>query len=152
MKPIEYRVYPGMTCFYCISFGDSFMRGSSKPTVLMAKSSLQFNNEAEKKQEKRDKLDLMLELLIASSEPVKKTHLLYRTKINHAQLSRYLELLLSLGMLEEISKPIDGYLITEKGRITLQLFTRARDLEELEVTKKHSPEKLVYNSGLTGGY
>jgi hypothetical protein len=44
----------------------------------MARSTLEFGHDAEKKQEKRDKVDLVLELLIASIEPVKKTHFLYR--------------------------------------------------------------------------
>lgn len=76
----------------------------------------------EKKTEKRDKLDLLLELLEATTEATKKTHLIYRLRINYYQLTRYLELLLKLGMVEEVSAPIEGYSITEKGRIMLGLF------------------------------
>jgi hypothetical protein len=54
----------------------------------------------EKKSEKRDKLDLLLELLEATSEPTKKTHLIYRLRINYYQLTRYLDLLLKLEMVE----------------------------------------------------
>ncbi|HJS81625.1 MAG TPA: winged helix-turn-helix domain-containing protein [Nitrososphaera sp.] len=78
----------------------------------------------EKKPEKRDKLDLVLELLDATSEPTKKTHLIYRLRINYYQLTRYLDLLLKLEMVEEVSTPFEGYAITEKGRIMRSLFSK----------------------------
>jgi predicted transcriptional regulator len=78
----------------------------------------------EKKPEKRDKLDLLLELLEATNEPTKKTHLIYRLRINYYQLTRYLDLLLKLEMVEEVSTPFEGYAITEKGRIMQSLFNK----------------------------
>jgi predicted transcriptional regulator len=78
----------------------------------------------EKKSEKRDKLDLLLELLEATNEPTKKTHLIYRLRINYYQLTRYLDLLLKLEMVQEVSKPFEGYAITEKGRVMRSLFNR----------------------------
>jgi predicted transcriptional regulator len=78
----------------------------------------------EKKPEKRDKLDLLLELLEATNEPTKKTHLIYRLRINYYQLTRYLDLLLKLEMVEEVSSPFEGYAITEKGRIMQSLFNK----------------------------
>ena len=78
----------------------------------------------EKKAEKRDKLDLLLELLEATNEPTKKTHLIYRLRINYYQLTRYLDLLLKLDMVKEISSPFEGYAITEKGRVMRSLFNR----------------------------
>ena|GEM_PF-2508661 len=78
----------------------------------------------EKKAEKRDKLDLLLELLEATNEPTKKTHLIYRLRINYYQLTRYLDLLLKLDMVQEISSPFEGYAITEKGRVMRSLFNR----------------------------
>jgi predicted transcriptional regulator len=113
-------------------------------------TSLELDQDADKKQEKRDKLDLMLDLLTESSEPIKKTHLLYRMKINHAQLSRYLSLLLNLGMVEEISKPLDGFLITDKGRITLELFAKARNKGPI-VPGRKKPDRVVYSSILARG-
>jgi len=76
----------------------------------------------DQKQDKRDQLDLLLELLKETKEPVKKTHILYRMRINYYQLSRYLNLLLGLGMVEEITDPLEGFKITEKGRTVLSLF------------------------------
>jgi len=77
----------------------------------------------DQKQEKRDQLDLLLELLKETKEPVKKTHILYRTRINYYQLSRYLNLLLKLNMVEEVTNPLEGFRITDKGRTVLSLFS-----------------------------
>lgn len=81
----------------------------------------------EKKSEKRDKLDLLLELLDATSEPIKKTHLIYRLRINYYQLTRYLDLLLKLDMVGEVSTPFEGYAITEKGRTMRSLFSNIHE-------------------------
>lgn len=91
-------------------------------TKTVMNNSDQLGQFDEKKTEKRDKLDLLLELLEATTETTKKTHLIYRLRINYYQLTRYLDLLLKLGMVEEVSVPIEGYSITEKGRIMLGLF------------------------------
>lgn len=71
---------------------------------------------------KRDKFTLMTEILNNCVKPVKKTHLLYKAEINFKQLDRYLNLLLSLGLLEPIIEPFNGYEITSKGRQFLDLF------------------------------
>ncbi len=76
----------------------------------------------DQKQDKRDQLDLLLELLKETKEPVKKTHILYRMRINYYQLSRYLNLLLKLDMVEEVTDPLEGFKITAKGRTMLSLF------------------------------
>ena len=75
-----------------------------------------------RKQKKRDRLDLMMEVLQATKEPVRKTRLLYQTAMNHEQLSRYLEILLSHGMIEKTGRPYEVYVITENGRTLLTLF------------------------------
>lgn len=90
---------------------------------------LKLGHADEKKSEKRDKLDLVLELLEATNEPIKKTHLIYRLRINYYQLTRYLDLLLKLEMVAEVSQPFDGYSITEKGRTLRRLFSNVSDGE-----------------------
>jgi predicted transcriptional regulator len=74
--------------------------------------------------ERRDKLAIILVILEITKQPIKKTHLLYSAKINFYQLTRYLDLLLALGLLEEVSQPPGGYRITEKGRVLLELFAQ----------------------------
>ena len=74
---------------------------------------------------KRDMLAIMLRILDIANEPVKKTHILYSAGINFYQLSRYLDLLLKLGLLEEIEIPYVAYRTTEKGRVLTKLFSGA---------------------------
>ncbi len=71
---------------------------------------------------KRDKLNILLQILDIATIPVKKTHILYKANINFYQLTRYLRLLLDLQMIEEIKDPFVGFRITEKGRQLLNLF------------------------------
>lgn len=70
---------------------------------------------------RRDQIAMLIELLKETSEPVKKTHLLYRTRTNYYQITRYLNLLQKWDMIENVSQPFDGFRITEKGRTLLRL-------------------------------
>lgn len=76
--------------------------------------------------QKRDMLAIMLKILDIANEPVKKTHILYSAGINFYQLSRYLNFLLKLGLLEEFKEPYAGYRTTEKGRACLKLFSNSK--------------------------
>jgi predicted transcriptional regulator len=82
-------------------------------------------------QPKRDMLAIMLKILDIANEPVRKTHILYSAGINFYQLSRYLNFLLKLGLLEELTDPYVGYRTTEKGRACLKLFDSS-EFEEAE--------------------
>jgi predicted transcriptional regulator len=72
---------------------------------------------------RRDKLDIILRILEVGNSPVKKTHILYKAGINFYQLSRYLDLLLKTGMMEEVTSPFVAYRTTEKGRVLISLFS-----------------------------
>jgi predicted transcriptional regulator len=76
-------------------------------------------------------LAIMLKILDIANEPVRKTHILYSAGINFYQLSRYLNFLLKLGLLEELTDPYVGYRTTEKGRACLKLFDSS-EFEEVE--------------------
>ena len=71
---------------------------------------------------RRDKLDIILRILSIGNSPVKKTHILYKAGINFYQLSRYLDLLLKTGMMEQIDEPYLAFRTTEKGRVLMNLF------------------------------
>lgn len=66
-------------------------------------------------QQRRSQLTIMVELLKLSKEPIKKTHLLYATRLNFVQLERYLQTLEKLEFITKISEPFKGYLTTTKG-------------------------------------
>jgi|SRR5438105_7328171 len=72
---------------------------------------------------RRDRLDIILRILEIGSTPVKKTHILYQAGINFYQLSKYLDLLLRGGMIEQIDEPYTAFRTTEKGRSLIELFS-----------------------------
>jgi hypothetical protein len=53
--------------------------------------------------------------------PIKPTHVLYRTNLSHPQLKKYLQLLVSMGFAQELEKPSHSFVVTEKGRMFVQL-------------------------------
>lgn len=71
---------------------------------------------------KRDKLDIMLGILETCRQPIKKTHILYKARINSMQLKSYLNLLTRTEMLE-YDRELNSYRITEKGQYILNVFT-----------------------------
>jgi len=89
---------------------------------------------------KRDKFTLMMEILNNATEPIKKTHLLYKTGINFHQLDRYLNLLTSLELINTIAEPFNGYLITQKGRQFLGLFESNKTVPEGSVIESLIPK------------
>jgi predicted transcriptional regulator len=82
---------------------------------------------------RRDKLDIILRILAIGNSPVKKTHILYKAGINFYQLTRYLDLLLKTGMMEQINDPHLAFRTTEKGRVLINLFS-GTELEANENT------------------
>jgi predicted transcriptional regulator len=78
-------------------------------------------------------LDIILRILAIGSSPVKKTHILYKAGINFYQLTRYLDLLLKTGMMEQINEPYLAFRTTEKGRVMMNLFGQI----EIEVAEGH---------------
>jgi predicted transcriptional regulator len=92
----------------------------NKPELMHGTSS----NEGKQPLLRRDRLAIILSILEITSQPTKKTHILYTAKINFYQLTRYLNLLLAIGAIEVTSDPSEGYITTEKGRILLKLFSK----------------------------
>jgi predicted transcriptional regulator len=77
-------------------------------------------------QSKRNQIELIVAFLDAAREPIKKTHLIYQLQINHYQLQSYVKMLLKFGMIEEITKPFSGFVITQKGLTLLEMFDYVR--------------------------
>jgi predicted transcriptional regulator len=95
-----------------------------------------------KQTEKRDKLDIMIQLLQVAREPIKKTRIMQVAYLNFYQVSKYLEYLIGAGLLETVAKPYPGYKITEKGRMFLTLLTVTNYKEQMESdgAKGNSPD------------
>jgi len=70
---------------------------------------------------RRDELRIMTDLMTNMHQPMRSTHLLYRTNLSYSQLKKYLSSLLNMGLIEEVTKPHRAFGITEKGRTFLGL-------------------------------
>jgi predicted transcriptional regulator len=70
---------------------------------------------------RRDELSIMKDLLGNMNQPVKLTHMLYRTNLSYAQMKKYLDNLIQMGLAEEIKDPFRSFKITEKGRMFMQI-------------------------------
>ena len=92
-----------------------------------------------KQTEKRDKLDIMIQLLQIAREPIKKTRIMQVAYLNFYQVSKYLDYLIGAGLLQTISKPFPGYRISEKGRMFLTLLTVTDYKEQGDPTEKGGP-------------
>jgi predicted transcriptional regulator len=81
----------------------------------------------------RCKIVLAAEVLSASLQAKKKTHIMNHCNLNSKQLYSYLNMLIVSGLLS-FDSVLDLYTITEKGRTFLRLYKNYR--EHLLVTEK----------------
>jgi len=95
------------------------------------------------KNSKRTELTLMMEILLNTVKPIKKTNLLYKTRINFQQLEKYLDLLMSKGLLGFISDPFNGYQITQKGAQFMELLNDVKANTPLTFVLKPEIEKKI---------
>ena len=89
------------------------------------------------KSNRRDKFNIVLTILDITRTPVRKTHIMYKAELNFYQLTRYINWLTTVGMIEEIESTFKGYKITAKG---LQLF----NLFESGAIASLNEKQLVY--------
>jgi predicted transcriptional regulator len=78
---------------------------------------------------KRGRLEIVREILSISRKPAKKTSILYRCNLSYSQLQKYLEYLISRGLLNNSTN--NGktvFTITEKGRAFLEEYERLNNL------------------------
>lgn len=68
---------------------------------------------------KRERTQIIAEILAFCVEPRPKTHIMYRNNLSHAQLHSYLDFLNSRGLLAHNS---NRYVITDKGHRLLAAF------------------------------
>lgn len=70
---------------------------------------------------RRDELAIMRDLLENMYQPVRLTHMLYKTNLSYAQMKKYLDSLIQMGLVEELREPFRSFRITEKGRLFAQI-------------------------------
>jgi predicted transcriptional regulator len=76
---------------------------------------------------KRDRVEIMAEILGLCSEPRTKTHVMYGTNLSWKMLQYYLSELQSLGLLE-VKDSSTRYVVTKRGR---EFVEKWKDLQQL---------------------
>jgi predicted transcriptional regulator len=86
---------------------------------------------------RRDKHDIVLDILKIARSAKRKTHIMYKAKLSYDQLKTYLELLNDRGLLESN----DGfYRTTSKGLDFIKTY------EEISLFKASSGNRIINNS------
>lgn len=70
---------------------------------------------------RRDEITIMTDLMANMFQPMRSTHLLYKTNLSYSQLKKYLTSLLHMGLVVETAKPYRAFSITERGRTFMEL-------------------------------
>jgi len=77
------------------------------------------------KGKRRDKLDIIAEILLFCERQKTKTSIMYNANLNYAQLKNHMSTLTSQGLL---AQECNKYQTTEKGYRFLELFAQLNDL------------------------
>ena len=76
----------------------------------------------------------MADLLESMHQPIKLTHLIYKTNLSYSQIRKYLDLLLAMELIQELSEPNRSFVITEKGRTFSHLISPHSNNMKAEVS------------------
>jgi predicted transcriptional regulator len=74
---------------------------------------------------KRDRIEIITEILLFCNQYKAKTNIMYKTNLNYSQLQNHLAYLIASGMLANDGRK---YLTTDKGYRFLELFAELQDL------------------------
>jgi len=97
-----------------------------------------------RKSKHRSRLEIVADMLYATGEGSKKTHIMYGANLSFELTSRYLTDLVEAGLIQSRD---DEYVVTEKGREFLKRFKeyseRRQELEEQMNDVNNRKEKLL---------
>jgi predicted transcriptional regulator len=88
-------------------------------------SSFSFKLAVKRNKSKREKYDIIVEILLLCKNDRNKTNILYNVNLNNSRLTAQLNTLTAQGL---IAKKADRYITTEKGKQFLQLSTELNEL------------------------
>ena len=73
----------------------------------------------------RSRLETIQAILTICVEGCKKTHIMYRANLSHPRLEKFLDVLIDLDLL---SKNVDSYVTTSRGREFIEEFKKIQSL------------------------
>lgn len=98
---------------------------------------------------RRDRLHIIAEVLVVTSNGALKTQIMYKANLSFAQLNEYLSLLLEIGLLRTVKKGQKTfYKTTRKGTKYLESYAEIRDLLEKEKQNKSNNSPIFLSKPL----
>ena len=76
------------------------------------------------KDERRDTLAILSDLLDYMQEPRRLTHILYASNLSYSQLVKYLNMLVEMGLAQKQTKPFHSFKVTPDGMYFMSLISR----------------------------
>jgi len=76
---------------------------------------------------RRDTLRILSDILEDMIEPRRITRLLHSTNLSYTQLSKYLKMVITMGLVKEQTKPFHSYQITHDGKFFMYLVNKRQD-------------------------
>ena len=121
-----------------------------KPRELTASSQINSHYSTSPEGKRRDKLEIIAEMLEISKEDVLKTQLMYRANLSFTQLNNYLRFLLKINLLGKVLvEDKDRYKTTAKGLDFLQRYSEITELLKSDEDKEKSIKTSVGLDGKT---
>ena len=81
---------------------------------------------------RRDQLTIISDLLEITQQPQRLTHILYKSNMSYGQLSKYLDELTNLGLLETKTKPFRAFVRTDKGKQFYEMLSYKQEIQNSE--------------------
>ena len=98
---------------------------------------------------RRDRLNIMAEVLVVTSNGALKTQIMYKANLSFAQLNEYLSFLLEVGLLKTVKKrERTVYKTTRKGVKYLESYAEIRDLLGNEEQNKNNNSPIFLSKPL----
>ncbi len=76
------------------------------------------------KDRRRDTLTILSDMLENMKEPMRVTHLLYSSNLSYNQLSKYLKMIIEMGLAYEEKKPFHSFKITNDGKFFIEMVSK----------------------------
>jgi len=87
---------------------------------------------------RRDKLQIVRDILDLSKDGIRKTHIMYQANLSFKLLEAYVNCLVGQGLLRVVEKPVTTYVTTERGFEFLKEFKEIERYMHLAVEKREA--------------
>jgi len=76
------------------------------------------------KDRRRDTLTILSDMLENMKEPKRLTHLLYSSNLSYNQLTKYLKMVIEMGLAYKEKKPFPSFKITNDGKFFIEMVSK----------------------------